>query len=65
MAKFTLRERPGTGDNVSDPNADPAPPNPIPADKEGATTLVVDRVLEDQHGNLRGTFVFRGVIAKT
>jgi hypothetical protein len=57
MARFTLRERPGTGVGISDPNANPA-------DRPGSTILVVDRVLEDRHGNQRGTFVFRGVIAE-
>jgi len=64
MATFTLRERLGTGIDVPDPNADPALQDPIPADKPGATTLVVDRLLEDTHGNLRGSFTFRGLIAR-
>ena len=57
MATFTLREIPGTGLDVPDPNA-------IPANQPGATLLVVDRLLEDTHGHLRGSFTFRGIVTK-
>jgi hypothetical protein len=59
MAKFKLYVRPGTGVETPDPNATPPPP-----DNPGDILLVVDRLLEDKHGNLRGTLVFRGVIIK-
>jgi len=57
MATFRLRVRPGTVVEISDPNANPV-------DVPGATFLFVDRLLEDTHGNLRGTLTFRGVITK-
>jgi hypothetical protein len=58
MATFRLRVRPGTGVDISDPNANAV-------DVPGATFLFVDRLLEDAHGNLRGTVTFRGVITKS
>ena len=45
------------GVEISDPNANPV-------DAPGARFLFVDRLLEDTHGNLRGTLTFRGVITK-
>jgi hypothetical protein len=57
MATFTLRVRPGTGVDISDPDANPS-------DVPGATFGFVDRLLEDRHGNLRGTLTFRGMITK-
>jgi hypothetical protein len=57
MATFRLRVRPGTGVDISDPNANPV-------DVPGATFGFVDRLLEDRHGNLRGTLTFRGMITK-
>jgi hypothetical protein len=57
MATFTLRVRPGTGVDISDPNANP---KEVP----GATFGFVDRLLEDTHGHLRGTLTFRGMVTK-
>jgi Allene oxide cyclase barrel like domain len=57
MAKFTLRERQGTGVDVPAPN--PPPPNNV-----GDQLLIIDRELEDEHGNLVGSFVFRATIVK-
>jgi hypothetical protein len=46
MVKFTLHVRPETG--VEIPAADAMPP---PPDNPGDILLVVERVLEDKHGN--------------
>jgi Dirigent-like protein len=64
MATFTLRERSGTGVDVVDPCVNLADPNAPSPDDPGVTILVVDVVLEDSQGNQRGTFIFRGVIAR-
>jgi hypothetical protein len=56
MAKFTLRERPGTGIDLPDLNTSP--------NHVGDQVLIIDRQLEDRHGNLAGTFVFWGTIVK-
>jgi len=50
MAKFTLRERPETGIDLPDLNTSP--------NHVGDQVLIIDRQLEDRHGNLAGTFVF-------
>jgi hypothetical protein len=60
MARFTLRERPGTGIEVPDPNP-PFPKTPPPHDV-GDQILFIDRELEDNHGNLVGTLVSRCTI---
>jgi hypothetical protein len=57
MATFTLRERLGTVVDIPDPNVNPP-------DTPEATVLAVDRLLEDTHGNLRGSFTFCGVVTK-
>ena len=56
MAKFTLRERPETGIDLPDLNTSP--------NHVGDQVLIIDRQLEDRHGNLAGTFVFWGTIVK-
>jgi hypothetical protein len=60
MARFTLRERPGTGIEVPDPN----PPHPQlpPPHNVGDQILFIDRELEDRRGNLVGTLVSRCTI---
>jgi len=56
MARFTLRERSGTGIDIPDLNTS--------ANNVGDQVLIIDRQLEDRHGNLAGTFVFWGTIVK-
>lgn len=55
MARFTLRERPGTGIEVPDPSL--SPPHDV-----GDQILFIDRELEDNNGNLVGTLVSRCTI---
>jgi hypothetical protein len=62
MAKFTLKERPGTGIEVADP--DPPSPLPKPPHNVGDQILVIDRQLEDKKGNLVGTLVSRCTIVQ-
>jgi hypothetical protein len=56
MARFKLTERQETG--VETPNPRTRPNN------VGDQFLIVDRQLEDRHGNLAGTFVFRGTVVQ-
>lgn len=60
MAKFTLKERPGTGIEVPDPN--PPSPQTKPPNNVGDQILFIDRQLEDKKGNLVGTLVSRCTI---
>jgi hypothetical protein len=62
MAKFTLKERPGTGIEVADP--DPPSPLPKPPHNVGDQILFIDRQLEDKKGNLVGTLVSRCTIVQ-
>jgi hypothetical protein len=62
MAKFTLKERPGTGIEVADP--DPPSPLPKPPNNVGDQILFIDRQLEDKKGNLVGTLVSRCTIVQ-
>jgi hypothetical protein len=62
MAKFTLKERPGTGIEVPDP--DPPSPLPKPPHNVGDQILFIDRQLEDKKGNLVGTLVSRCTIVQ-
>jgi hypothetical protein len=62
MARFTLRERPGTGVEVPDPN--PPSPQPKPPNNVGDQILFIDRQLEDKKGNLVGTLVSRCTIVQ-
>jgi hypothetical protein len=61
MAKFTLKERPGTGIEVPDPNlpSGPKPPNDV-----GDHILFIDRQLEDKKGNLVCTLVSRCTVVQ-
>jgi hypothetical protein len=56
MARFKLIERQGTGVETPDPSTRP--------NNVGDQFLIVDRQLEDRHGNLAGTFVFRGTVVQ-
>ena len=62
MARFTLRERPGTGTEVPDP--DPPFPQPKPPNNVGDQILFIDVELEDKKGNLVGTLVSRCTIVQ-
>ena len=62
MAKFTLKERPGTGIEVPDPN--PPSPQTKPPNNVGDQILFIDRQLEDKKGNLVGTLVSRCTIVQ-
>jgi hypothetical protein len=61
MAKFTLKERPGTGIEVPDPNP---PSGPKPPNNVGDQILFIDRQLEDKKGNLVGTLVSRCTVVQ-
>ena len=66
MAKFTLKERPGTGIEVPDP--DPPSPLPKPPHNVGDQILFIDRQLEECANQVsllvvsRCTIVQRGMI---
>jgi hypothetical protein len=62
MAKFTLRERPGTGTEVPEPH--PPSPQTTPPHNVGDQILFIDRQLEDKKGNLVGTLVSRCTIVQ-
>jgi hypothetical protein len=56
MARFTLRERLGTGIDIPDLTTSP--------NNVGDQVLIIDRQLEDKKGNLVGSFISWGTIVK-